>query len=84
MGSACFARGRDSVRRPPWDIFVGWVAITSESEYMHSGAVRAGTVIATGSFVDPYIEMFGVLQARPVGFLLLGGVWIGLLGLCGY
>lgn len=68
----------------PLGIFVGWVALTSERERMRAGAIGAGAVVAIVGFAAPYIEMVDVLEARTIGFLLLGGVWIGLLGLGGY
>jgi hypothetical protein len=68
----------------PLGVFVGKVALRTERERLLGGAVGAGIVVAIAGFAAPYTELVGVLQARTIGFLLLGSVWIGLLGRGGY
>ncbi|MFT4889237.1 MAG: hypothetical protein ACI9YT_000146 [Halobacteriales archaeon] len=68
----------------PLAILVGVVALTSKSERQLADASAAGALVGGVAVAAPYIEMGGVLQARTIGFLLLGSVWIGLLAVVGY
>jgi hypothetical protein len=63
---------------------VGVITFRSDNERVLGGAVGVGAVVAGLAVAAPYIEMYGMLAAQTTGFLLVGGVWIGLLATGAY
>lgn len=67
----------------PVGAVVGWVALVCESRRCCGFAFGIGGLVGAIGFTSPYIEMVVGLQAQSIGFLTLGGVWLGFLAMRG-
>lgn len=68
----------------PLAAFVAVVTFNSGSDRVLGGVVGGGALVATLGVLAPYSEMVGLVSARVIGVLVLGGVWIGILTAGGY
>lgn len=68
----------------PLAVFVATVTVRSRSRRVLGGAVGGGALVGILGVLAPYVEMVGVVSARVIGMVLLGGVWISLLAVGGY
>lgn len=65
----------------PLAAVVGGITMTDETVKKRGSTMMVGLGVALIGLVSPYVEMASVFDAHSAGFVVMGGVWIGIIGL---